>query len=123
MRKEVAEVTASIKRSQAQNWKRQFAYGGYTELPDKKANEMGLLPDFEKLEETDPELFRKFYDNRSFSVHWNFDEDPALALRLMNEIDEMGKVEYEIADESKLTFDEKVRLFNRKYKFKTNLDF
>jgi hypothetical protein len=121
MRQEILEVRANLKRMHDAGQKPQFAYGYYAEMPDKIAREMGLLPDFERLKQTDPELYRKFYDNVGIPPHWNFDEDPALAKRLMDEIDDIYKAEYDVADESKLTFDEKVRLFNQKFKYMTEL--
>jgi hypothetical protein len=119
MRKEVAEVKANILKKQG--IKPQFAYGYFAEMPDKIAREMNLLPDFDELQRQDPELYRKFYDNLAIAAHWNFKEDPELAMRLMNEIDDIYNAEYEFADESKITFADKVKLFNQKFKYKTDL--
>jgi hypothetical protein len=115
LRREVNEIREQIKLGR----KEQFPYGAFVEICDKLANEMKLLPDFEEMKESNPSLYRLFWDNLTIASQWIYKQNPELVLDLMNEIDKVYLAEYELEGEIP-SCREKATQFNKLFKYQTN---
>jgi dimethylaniline monooxygenase (N-oxide forming) len=96
-------------------------YGNPVEISENLAQMMNLKPDLESIKQSDPNMFRLFWENLLMTVHYFFDENKQIALELMNQVDEIYNREYVIdKEESEIRFSDILEKFNEVYKLQNN---
>lgn len=104
----------------------QYPYGEHIEIIDTMAKEMGVLPDFEKIKESDPKLYNQLWRMNTVSAHFILGtKNDAHARGIMNEIESITTKEY-VFDDDDESYDPPISELARKFtegsKIKVNLD-
>jgi len=77
----------------------QYAFGEHTEIVDILAEQLNVLPDFEKIKKSDPELYHKLWNNPVISSHFVLGtQHDELDRKLLQEVHDMNNFEYTFDD-------------------------
>lgn len=69
--------------------KNQYPHGAYNKLIDHLASLCGALPDFEKIKQEDPALYRKFWYHGPLPANFCYNYNKDLCVQVMNETAEI----------------------------------
>lgn len=96
----------------------QFPYGPFVMLLDDLARELGILPDFEAIKVSDPELYNYLWNDEVVWSHFLYDKDD-YHKNILKEIHEYKTRVYEIEtnDEDEIKQAQIEDLFRKYYNF------
>lgn len=78
----------------------QYPYGEHIEIIDAMAKEIGVLPDFDKIKETEPKLYKQLWKMNTVSAHFILgSKNDAYARSVMQEIEDITTKEYHFDDD------------------------